>query len=261
MLSHSCFLNTSSFVKFHLFSFSACSVTPVFPTQSLSLATSAALQRGLRYREQCVSQNQNQNKQSKIASRMCFDFQISGTSDCANQSRNTSLLESSRSSSWHVPQVTINWYHHTKLWPHAQRLQTRKFESQLDLVYLLKMLRSNGAQIFHLCNGGEFQHQRMLCVLCRHLCSTPSTPTSCSGSPCSAFIVITLLPVSNNMMFNMTYKIIINLADMIIIHLLCLQCLACENITGLFLPPAADTSETDYQWVPLCFVLQNQCKK
>ena len=27
------------------------------------------------------------------------------------------------------------------------------------------------------------------------------------------------------------------------------QCLACDNVTGLFLPPAADTSETDYQWV------------
>jgi len=26
-----------------------------------------------------------------------------------------------------------------------------------------------------------------------------------------------------------------------------MACLACENITGLFLPPAADTSETDYQ--------------
>ena len=53
--------------------------------------------------------------------------------------------------------------------------------------------------------------------------------------------------VSNNMMFNMIYKIVINVANMIIIHLLYLQCLACENITGLFLPPAADTSETDYQ--------------
>ena len=25
------------------------------------------------------------------------------------------------------------------------------------------------------------------------------------------------------------------------------QCLACDNVTGLFLPPAANTSETDYQ--------------
>ena len=130
----------------------------------------------------------------------------------------------------------------------AKQLQTRKSESQLDHVYLLAMLRSDRAQIFHLCNGGEFQHQLIHHVFCLTCVTTSPFPTN-------ALIRVTLqclycdnfAAVSNNMMSNMTCKIIINVANMIIIHLLYLQCLACENITGLFLPPAADTSETDYQ--------------